>query len=167
MMVAGDDEGGGGGGGKMSKSEKDQVGWRGPSLSFLRGCLFFTFLHRKSAVRGGSLKSNSTCSPAGKSFSAARPSHGRDAVRLLQQLLLRFASLTVAVHGTLPSSQPTVRHRGVTAEFACGTDPRSTALLVGRGLLVRHTTEQWWTATGSTYYAANAEYSLPCVLQRE
>lgn len=46
MMVAGDD-GGGGGGGKMSKSEKDQVGRRGPSLYFLRGCLFFTLLIRK------------------------------------------------------------------------------------------------------------------------
>lgn len=46
-MVAGDDDGGGGGGGKMSKSEKDQVGRRGPSLYFLRGCLFFTLLLRK------------------------------------------------------------------------------------------------------------------------
>lgn len=33
MMVAGDE--GGGGGGKMSKSEKDQVGRRGPKLLFV------------------------------------------------------------------------------------------------------------------------------------
>lgn len=105
MMVAGDDDGGGGGGGKMSKSEKDQVGRRGPSLYILRGCLFFTLLLRKVQRKAVLLRATQLVARP-QSFSGVRPSHGREAFRL-QQLLLRFVSLqtaaavlTVAVRGT-------------------------------------------------------------------
>lgn len=135
MMVAGDD-GGGGGGGKMSKSEKDQVGRRGPSLYFLRGCLFFTLLLRK--VQRKALLLRATQLVARPAVFLRGPSESRKrgisaaaavaSVRFAADRQTAAAVLTLAVHGT--------------AECMCGTDPHSPALLAGWSLLVRLVTDQ-------------------------
>lgn len=105
-MVAGDD-GGGGGGGKMSKSEKDQVGRRGPSLYFLWGCLFFTLLIRKVQRKAVLLRATQLVArPAvflrGPSESRKRGISAAAAVASLRFATVNTAAavLTVAVHGT-------------------------------------------------------------------
>lgn len=138
-MVA-EDDGGGGGGGKMSKSEKDQVGRRGPSLYFLRGCLFLTLLHRRAQrkavlLRATQLVARSAVFLWGPSESRKRGISAAAAV----------ASLGFAADSRRRVDGRSPWHSGVTAEYMCGTDPRSTAQLNRRGLLVRLVTGQWWT----------------------
>lgn len=126
MMVAGDDDGGGGGGGKMSKSEKDQVGRRGPSLYFLRGCLFFTLLLRKVQRKAVLLRATQLVARPAVFLRGPSESRKRGISAAAAVASLRFAADSRRrVDGRSPW------YSGVTAECMCGTDPHSAALLAG------------------------------------